>query len=80
MTRDDVVRKANQIADFFRPYDDEEATSGVAGHIRQFWDPRMRADLARYLSEDDSGFTEIALKGAQIVVQEDHAKAAGRQA
>ena len=75
MTRDDVVRKANQIADFFRPYPESEAVDGVAGHIRQFWDPRMRAHLAHYLAEDDSGFSSVALQGARMVVDEDAARA-----
>lgn len=75
MKREDTVRKANQIADFFKAYDDSEAVDGVAGHIRQFWDPRMRAHLARYLVEDDSGFSPLALRGARVVVEEDAARA-----
>jgi len=68
MKRGDIVRMANQIADFHKPYPEDEAVEGVARHIRDFWDPRMRADLAAQLADDDAGFTDLALKGARIVV------------
>jgi formate dehydrogenase subunit delta len=41
----DLVRMANQIADFFAAYPDEEAVSGVADHLRSFWPPSMRNEL-----------------------------------
>ena len=37
---------ANQIAAFFRSYPEEEAVAGVHDHIRSFWSPSMRRDLA----------------------------------
>jgi formate dehydrogenase subunit delta len=39
---DRLVTMANQIAQFFSSYAHEEAVKGVAAHINQFWDPRMR--------------------------------------
>ena len=36
---------ANQIANFFRSYPDEEAAAGIHDHIRSFWSPAMRRDL-----------------------------------
>ena len=45
MNTDDLVKMANQIADYFRAYPEDEAVEGVAEHIRQFWDPRMRDGL-----------------------------------
>ena len=45
MKDDDLIRKANQIADFFAPYTEEEAVKGVAEHLANFWDPRMRKQL-----------------------------------
>jgi formate dehydrogenase subunit delta len=74
MKRQDIVRMANQIADFHKPYPEDEAVAGVAKHIRDFWDPRMRRDLAAQLAEDESGFDGLALKGARIVVGEDAAR------
>ncbi|GJL97287.1 MAG: hypothetical protein DHS20C06_11040 [Hyphobacterium sp.] len=34
-----------QIAGFFEPYGHDATVDGIADHIRNFWDPRMRADL-----------------------------------
>ena len=41
----DMIRMANQIADFFRPYPRDEAVAEVATHLRSFWTPAMRAML-----------------------------------
>lgn len=74
MKRGDIVRMANQIADFHRPYPEAEAVAAVAGHIRDFWDPRMRADLASAVAEEEVGFNTLALKGANVVIGEDAAR------
>ncbi|MCR9072880.1 MAG: formate dehydrogenase subunit delta [Alphaproteobacteria bacterium] len=71
MKRQDIVRMANQIADFHRSYPEEEAVAGVAQHIRDFWDPRMRADLAELLAREETGFNDLARAGARRVVAED---------
>lgn len=50
MTHDDnLIRMANQIGTFFESMPDrEEALQGIAMHLKNFWDPRMRnAFLAR---------------------------------
>lgn len=41
-----LIRMANQIADFHRPYSHEEAVAGVHTHIKKFWTPQMIKDLA----------------------------------
>jgi formate dehydrogenase subunit delta len=43
-----LVRMANQIEDFFRPYPDDRAIAGIQEHIRSFWTPKMRSELAAY--------------------------------
>ncbi len=40
-----IVRMANQIADFFAAQGHDDAVAGIAGHIRSFWEPRMRRAL-----------------------------------
>ena len=47
---DRLVTMANQIAQFFTSYAHDEAVQGVATHINQFWDPRMRR---RFLAAAD---------------------------
>jgi formate dehydrogenase subunit delta len=40
-----LTEMANQIAAFFDAYPEEQAVTATADHLRQFWDPRMRAQL-----------------------------------
>jgi formate dehydrogenase subunit delta len=40
-----LARMAGQIADFFKPYPEEEAAASIADHINQFWTGRMRGDF-----------------------------------
>ena len=42
---DKLARMANQIGDYFQPMSDEVAISGVAGHIKKFWTPKMIREL-----------------------------------
>ncbi|MDF2233671.1 formate dehydrogenase subunit delta [Albimonas sp. CAU 1670] len=64
MKTDELVRMANQIAAFFQAYPEEEAVDGVAEHIRQFWDPRMRAGLRAHLDAGGAGLDPLARRGA----------------
>ncbi|MGE0283470.1 MAG: formate dehydrogenase subunit delta [Rhizobiaceae bacterium] len=41
-TADKLVYMANQIASFFASQPKEEAAAGVAKHINDYWEPRMR--------------------------------------
>jgi formate dehydrogenase subunit delta len=66
MTNEDIVRMLNQIADFYRPYPRDEAVTGIGGHIRDFWDPRMRAALKAYLSAGGKDLDPLALEGAKL--------------
>jgi formate dehydrogenase subunit delta len=59
MTHDDnLIRMANQIGTFFESMPDrQEALEGIATHLKNFWDPRMRqAFLAQV---DGSGHQDI---------------------
>lgn len=47
-----LVKMANEIASFFEAEPDRALMlEGVAGHIRRFWDPRMRRELLRWQDE-----------------------------
>ena len=74
MTLSDIVRMANQICDFFNAYTHEEAVRETANHLRNFWDPRMRAQLSDHLSAGGEGLSETALEAARLL--EEEAKAA----
>ena len=56
-----LVKMVNEIAAFFESETDTKVVSeGIAGHVRRFWDPRMRAGLLAYAAEDGSGLSPIA--------------------
>ena len=47
-----LVKMANEIASFYEGEPDRAAMlEGVAGHLKRFWDPRMRRDLLRWVDE-----------------------------
>ncbi len=58
-----LVHMANRIGEFFQAMPDRnEASQGVATHIRKFWDPRMRRELLAYLDQQGGkGLSEIVL-------------------
>lgn len=70
MTVADIVRMANQISDFFAAYPHEDAVRETAGHVRNFWDPRMRAQLAAHLAGGGEGLNAIALEAARLLEQQ----------
>ena len=64
MKADHLIDMANQIGMFFESLPDrEEALTGIAEHIRKFWEPRMRRTLLAALDGEgeNAGFTEIVL-------------------
>ena len=64
-----LVRMANQIATFYKPYEEAEAIASTEGHIKRFWDPRMKTDLKRLVAEGGEGLSPVALAAAQKVVE-----------
>ena len=65
MDRSRIIAMANQIATFFEPYSEEEAIDGVEGHIRSFWEPRMRAELRDILNSEPDRLSPAARSAAQ---------------
>jgi len=66
----DIVRMANQISDFFNAYPHDEAVRETANHLRNFWDPRMRAQLSDHLSAGGKGLSETAIEAARLLGEE----------
>jgi formate dehydrogenase subunit delta len=47
-----LVKMANEIASFFEADPDRAVMlENVAGHLRRFWDPRMRREILRWVDE-----------------------------
>ncbi|MFD1555524.1 formate dehydrogenase subunit delta [Paraburkholderia silviterrae] len=62
MKADHLIEMANQIGMFFDSLPDrEEALTGIAEHIRKFWEPRMRRTLLAALdgNGEEAGLSEI---------------------
>lgn len=52
---DRLVQMANQIGKFFQAQGRDKTVTGVADHIRKFWDPRMRKAIFAHLDGGGSG-------------------------
>jgi len=65
MTPDKMVHMANQIALFFAAYPHDEAVAGVADHLKKFWEPRMRRQLAAHLATGGADLHPLVIEAAQ---------------
>jgi formate dehydrogenase subunit delta len=57
-----LVYMANQIAAAFNYQDEAAAVSSIAGHIRSFWDPRMRKAIFAVEQAGGDGLQPRALQ------------------
>ncbi len=56
MNPEHLASMVNDIANFFAAESDREAAiNGVAGHLKKFWDPRMRRQIVAYLGDHGGG-------------------------
>lgn len=66
MSPDKLVRMANQIATFFDSQP-EPAAEAVAGHINNFWEPRMRAQLLAHIAAGGAGLHPSVRTAAPLI-------------
>jgi formate dehydrogenase subunit delta len=60
MNTENLVRMANRIGDFFEAMPDrKEALEGIAGHIKRFWEPRMRKEILAYIDAGGADLSDI---------------------
>ena len=63
-----LVTMANQIGKFFESQGDEAiAIAGIADHLKKFWDPRMRRELAEYLERGGDGVAPLVAAAVRAV-------------
>lgn len=75
MTTERLVYMANQVADFFKSYPEQEAIESTFGHLRSFWDPRMRREIeAHFAQTGGAGLSPIALAAVKHLAEKDAAK------
>ena len=67
MSPDKLARMANQIASFFRTRPHDEAVTGIASHLSDFWEPRMRAQFFDLMAADAGRFDPLVQDAAAKV-------------
>lgn len=60
-----LITMANQIAMFFDSQRGDDPAEGVAGHLRDFWDPGMREALKRHAETGGDGLIPTARQAAE---------------
>lgn len=61
MSPDKLVMMANQIATFFKSQPGADQAKLIAGHINDFWEPRMRAALAAHVTAGGAGLDPLVI-------------------
>ena len=54
-----LVSMANQIAQFFKSQPHDEAVASIIDHLRSFWTPKMRRQIAEYLAAGGQSFDPL---------------------
>ncbi len=67
MSHEKLARMANQIATFFESKPHDEGVAGVAGHINEFWEPRMRSAFLALVAKGDADLKPLVLEAAPFV-------------
>ncbi|KZK76837.1 NADH-dependent formate dehydrogenase delta subunit FdsD [Pseudovibrio sp. W64] len=62
MAPEKLTYMANQIAGFFKHKPHEEAVAGIADHINDFWEPRMRLQLFDIVKDGGEGLNPLVLE------------------
>lgn len=66
MKTSDLARMANQIARYFSAYPKDEAIVGIAKHIHNSWDPRMRNELKAHIDNGGEGLSPLFLEAMKL--------------
>jgi len=63
-----LVMMANQIAKAFAPMGEVRAVPKIAGHIKAFWDPRMRRKIDEIVAAGGAGLEPLALAALESLM------------
>jgi formate dehydrogenase subunit delta len=67
MSADKIARMANQIAQFMESKPQAEGLAGLAAHINDYWEPRMRAQLFDLLDHGGAGLRPLVVQAADRI-------------
>lgn len=59
-----LIYMANQIAKFMESKPHDEGVAGLAAHINDFWEPRMRRHLFEVLDAGGNGLRPLVVEAA----------------
>jgi formate dehydrogenase subunit delta len=63
-----LVAMATDIANFFGSDPDKVAAAEqVAGHMKKFWEPRMREEIRRHVSQGGEGTSSVAIQAVKLL-------------
>ncbi|HEX9858647.1 MAG TPA: formate dehydrogenase subunit delta [Paracoccaceae bacterium] len=64
MSPDKLIYMANQISLFMESKPHAEGVAGLAGHINDFWEPRMRRQFFEIVDAGGAGLRPLVLEAA----------------
>ena len=67
MSPDKLIYMANQIAIFMESKPHAEGMAGLASHINDFWEPRMRRQFFDMLDAGDTRFRPLVAEAAASI-------------
>jgi len=69
MNIDLLVKMVNEISAYFAAEPDaEQAARDVAGHLKRYWEPRMRRQIITYYRQrQGAGLSDLAQRGVGVL-------------
>lgn len=67
MQPEKLIYMANQIATFFKSQPGDDGPERIASHLRDFWDPSMRAHLCELAKHDSAALDENVRKAVELL-------------
>ena len=67
MSPDKMVHMANQFSTFFKTQPGEDPATRIAAHITDFWEPRMREQLRRFVADGGAGLDDAVIRAADRI-------------
>ncbi|MCQ0971922.1 formate dehydrogenase subunit delta [Paracoccus sp. TK19116] len=61
MSPEKMIHMCNQIASFFKTQPKIDAATSIAGHLHDFWEPRMLAQLIAYVHDGGEGLDPLVI-------------------
>jgi formate dehydrogenase subunit delta len=62
MNSEKLIRMANEIADFFRPYPEQQAVTGIRDHLVAYWTRKMRETVLAHADHGGEGLDPLVVK------------------